>query len=155
MLLLPGNEVKVLLDKEFYRRAEYVTKILMAMKERYGEEAFNIAKQAIYDIGFEKGQHRAQVARENNEEISLENLSSQVTHKISRFYFGTTSDFQGDQIVIRETYCPLPRKWKEMGFSDDEIVEAANDIKVVDATPSPVVEMPEPLPEPLPSPAGL
>ena len=117
------NFVKTLLDKEFHRRAEYVTKIVMAFKERYGDEAFDLARQTIYNIGYEKGQKRAKIAEENGETISLENLAGQVAHKVSRLYFGTDPKVEGEKLVVRESYCPLPLKWKEMGFNDKEIVE--------------------------------
>jgi hypothetical protein len=115
--------VKTLLDKEFHRRAEYVTKIVMAFKERYGDEAFDLARETIYNIGYEKGQTRAKIAEDSGDPISLENLAGQVAHQVSRLYFGTVPQLEDNKLVVREYYCPLPLKWKQMGFNDDEIVE--------------------------------
>lgn len=116
------DEVKALLDKEFMRRGEYVARILTALKEKFGDEVFDIAKKVIYDIGYKKGKARAEKVKANNEEPTLEKLSKLIDHKISHLYFGTTPELIEGKLTIREYYCPLPRKWKEMGFSDEEIV---------------------------------
>ncbi len=116
------DEVKGFLDKEYMRRAEYIADIILAMKERYGDEVYEIVKQVIYQIGFEKGQLRAQVVKEKGQDNDLQSLAELVAHRLSRMYYGTTPEVSENKLVVRETYCPLPIKWKEMGMSDEEIV---------------------------------
>jgi hypothetical protein len=121
--LFTWQEVKALLDKETMRRAEYVSRLLLALKEHFGDEVMHIARQVIYDMGYEKGQLRARMVAEQGEEKSLESLADLVAHKIARLYYGTTPLLSEDQLVIRETYCALPLKWKDMGMPDDQLVE--------------------------------
>lgn len=116
-------EVKALLDKEHTRRAEYVTRILMALRERFGDEVIEIARKTIYQIGYEKGQARAALVTQQGDDKDLTSLANLVAHKISRLYYGTTTRVNGDELTVRETYCPLPRKWQEMGLPDHQVVE--------------------------------
>jgi hypothetical protein len=116
------DEVKGFLDKEYMRRAEYIARIVLAMKERYGEEVYDIVQQVIYNIGFEKGKTRAQIVKENNQPNDMNSLADLVSHRLSRLYYGTSPEVDKDKMVIKETYCPLPIKWKEMGMEDDDII---------------------------------
>ena len=117
------DEVKALLDKEFMRRAEYIAKIVTALKEKFGDKVIDETKKVIYNIGYEKGKARAAIVKAKGEEPTLENLAELIAHKTSKLYFGTTPELTENKLVIREDYCPLPRKWKEMGFTDKEIIE--------------------------------
>jgi hypothetical protein len=117
------DEVKGFLDKEYMRRAEYIADIVLAMKERYGEEVFEIVSKVIYDIGYKKGQGRAAIVKQRGLNNDLNSLAELVSHRLSRLYYGTTPDLSEGQMVIKETYCPLPIKWKEMGMNDEEIVK--------------------------------
>lgn len=116
------DEVKAIMDKEIKRRAEYVTSVIMAMRERYGEDALDIAAEAIYQIGYEKGKARSELVLEQGEENDLESLSTLIAHKMSTLYLGTTTVVDGDELRVKETYCPLPVYWKSMGMADEEIV---------------------------------
>jgi len=114
------DEVKKLQDKEFMRRAEYMARFIKALQKRYGDEVKDIAKQVIYDIGAEKGRARAEISKD----ASLESLVDLIAHKFSKLYFGTRiAEMDQNHAVLREDYCPLPVKWKDMGLSDGEIVE--------------------------------
>lgn len=117
------DEVKARLDKEFMRRGEYLARILVALRERFGDEVFEVTKSVIYRIGYEKGSYRADLVKQADKENDLENLAELISHKISRLYFGTTPELSERKLIIREEYCPLPVKWKKMGYSDDQIVE--------------------------------
>ena len=57
------DEVKAIMDKEIMRRAEYVTRVVEAMRERFGDEALEVAAQAIYGIGYSKGKARSELVR--------------------------------------------------------------------------------------------
>lgn len=114
------DEVKAIMDKEIMRRAEYVTKIILAMKERFGEEAYQVASQAIYDIGYTKGQARSVLVQEQGKPNDLESLSDLVAHKMAKLYLGTTAEVQPGQMTVCESYCPLPVYWKSAGLSDAE-----------------------------------
>ncbi|MCX6054265.1 MAG: L-2-amino-thiazoline-4-carboxylic acid hydrolase [Chloroflexi bacterium] len=116
------DEVKSFLDKEYMRRAEYIADIVLAMKERYGEEVYDIVRKVIYNIGFEKGKTRAKIVKEKGHSNDLDSLAELVSHRLSRLYYGTSPEVNGDKLVIKETYCPLPIKWKEMGMENDEII---------------------------------
>ncbi len=116
------DEVKAIMDKEIMRRAEYVTNIVQAMRERYGEEALEVAANAIYQIGYRKGKTRSQLVREQGKETDLESLSELVAHKMARLYLGTTAEIHLGELTVRETYCPLPVYWKSIGMSDTETV---------------------------------
>ncbi len=116
------DEVKGFLDKEYMRRAEYIADIILAMKERYGNEVYEIVKQVIYKIGFEKGQLRAQMVKEKGQDNDFQSLAELVSHRLSRMYYGTTPIVRENELEVRETYCPLPIKWKAMGMEDEEIV---------------------------------
>jgi hypothetical protein len=41
---------------------------------------------------------------------------------MSRLYLGTTAEVSGNELKVKETYCPLPVYWKSIGMPDDEIV---------------------------------
>jgi hypothetical protein len=116
------DEVKAIMDKEIKRRAEYVTSVIMAMRERFGEEALDIAAEAIYQIGYKKGKARSELVLEQGEDNDLESLSSLIAHKMSTLYLGTTTEVVGDELTVKETYCPLPVYWKSLGLADEEIV---------------------------------
>ena len=116
------SEVKEIMDKQIMRRAEYVTTVVEAMKERFGEEAYDVAAQAIYQIGYTKGKTRAELVRGQGQENDLESLSELIAHKMARLYLGTKTEIIGNELKVRETYCPLPVYWKSLGFSDAEII---------------------------------
>jgi hypothetical protein len=116
------GEVKAIMDKEIMRRAEYVTRVVEAMRERFGDEALEVAAQAIYQIGFRKGQARSIQVQDQGKQNDLESLSEMVAHKMARLYLGTTADMKLGELTVRETYCPLPVYWKSMGMSDTETV---------------------------------
>jgi L-2-amino-thiazoline-4-carboxylic acid hydrolase len=116
------DEVKAIMDKEITRRAEYVTTIILAMKERFGDEAYQVAAQAIYNIGYRKGQARAALVQEQGKANDLESLSELIAHKMSRLYLGTTTEVQPGELTVCETYCPLPVYWKSAGLPDAENV---------------------------------
>jgi hypothetical protein len=114
------DEVKAIMDKEIMRRAEYVTSVVRAMKERFGEEALTVAAEAIYKIGYQKGRTRAQLVHEQGKDNSLESLSPLIAHKMAQLYLGTTVEMKLGELTVRETYCPLPVYWKSAGMSDAE-----------------------------------
>ena len=116
------DEVKAIMDKEIKRRAEYVTSVIMAMRSRYGEEALEIAAEAIYQIGYQKGKARSETVLEQGEKNDLESLSELIAHKMSRLYLGTTTEIQQDRLMVKETYCPLPVYWKSIGMPDEDVV---------------------------------
>jgi hypothetical protein len=116
------DEVKAIMDKEIMRRAEYVTTIILAMKERFGEDAYQVAAQAIYNIGYRKGQARSALVAEQGKTNDLESLSGLIGHKMSRLYLGTTTEVKPGELTVCETYCPLPVYWKSAGLPDKENV---------------------------------
>lgn len=116
------EEVRALLDKESMRRAEYIATILEALKEKYGEEVMTIAAKAIYNIGYEKGKMRAELVKESKKENDLPSLAKLVSHEMAQLYLGNSVEVGEDQMTVRETYCPLPRRWKEMMLDDEEII---------------------------------
>lgn len=116
------DEVKEIMDKQIMRRAEYVTAVIEAMRERFGEVAYDVAARAIYQIGHTKGKSRAELVRRQGQENDLENLSELIGHEMARLYLGTKTELGDDELLVRETYCPLPVYWKSIGFSDLEIV---------------------------------
>jgi hypothetical protein len=120
--LFTWDEVKEIMDKQIKRRAEYVTSVIQAMREHFGEEALDVAAEAIYQIGYQKGIARSELVADQGEDTDLESLSELIGHKMSRLYLGTTTEVDGDALTVRETYCPLPVYWKSIGMADDEIV---------------------------------
>ena len=114
------DEVKAIMDKEIMRRAEYVTNIVLAMKDRFGDEALAVAAEAIYQIGYRKGKTRSEMVREQGKENSLESLSPLIAHKMAQLYLGTTVEMKLGELTVRETYCPLPVYWQSAGMSDAE-----------------------------------
>jgi hypothetical protein len=69
-----------------------------------------------------KGVARSELIRGQGEDNDLESLSKLIGHKMSTLYLGTTTEVDGDQLTVRETYCPLPVYWKSIGMADVEIV---------------------------------
>lgn len=126
------SEVKAIMDREIMRRAEYVTTIIRAMKDRFGEEALQVAAEAIYQIGYRKGKARAELVRSQGKENDLASLSELIAHKLARLYLGTTTELAGKELVVRETYCPLPVYWKAAGLSDDETLQLCRIFDQVD-----------------------
>jgi hypothetical protein len=120
--LFTWDEVRSLLDKETMRRAEYIARILEALREEYGDRVLSIARQAIYNIGYEKGAKRAELVADQGEANDLYSLAKLVSHDMAQLYLGNEVEVVEDRMVVRETYCPLPRKWKQIGFTDDQIV---------------------------------
>jgi hypothetical protein len=116
------DEVREIMDKQIMRRAEYVTSVIQAMRDRFGEEALDVAAGAIYQIGYRKGVARSRLVQEQGEVNDLESLAELIDHKMSHLYLGTTTEVNGDQLTVKETYCPLPVYWKSIGMSDDVIV---------------------------------
>lgn len=116
------DEVKAIMDKEIMRRAEYVTSVVEAMRQRFGDEALDVAARAIYEIGFRKGRARSELVRQQGKANDLESLSELVAHKMARLYLGTTAEIRLGELTVRETYCPLPVYWKSIGLSDAETV---------------------------------
>jgi hypothetical protein len=117
------DEVRTLLDKEAMRRAEYIARLLLRLSSLYGEEVFEIAKREIYQIGFEKGQGRAKSLIKEGRENNLSNLAGLVSHEIAQLYLGNSVTVDDERMTVIENYCPLPRKWKEMGLDDGQIIE--------------------------------
>jgi hypothetical protein len=115
------EEVRGIMDKEIKRRAEYVTAVVQAMRERYGDEVLDIAGQAIYQIGYRKGTARAEMARGQGQQNDLHSLSELVAHRTARLYLGTTVEVEAERMTSTETYCPMPAYWKSIGFSDTEV----------------------------------
>jgi hypothetical protein len=120
--LFTWEEVRKLLDKESMRRAEYLSRILETLREKYGDEVTEIAAQVIYNIGYEKGAQRASLMQEHGQPNDLPNLAHLVSHEIAQLYLGNTAEIHDEQLVIREDYCPLIKKWNEMGFPDEKII---------------------------------
>lgn len=116
------EEVKEIMDKQIMRRAEYMTSVIQAMRERFGEEALEVAAEAIYQIGYQKGVARSEFVLEQGQSNDLDSLSELIAHKMSRLYLGTTTEVSGNELKVKETYCPLPVYWKSIGMPDDEIV---------------------------------
>jgi hypothetical protein len=116
------DEVKAIMDKEIMRRAEYVTNIVLAMKERFGEEALDVAADAIYQIGHRKGKARSELVQGQGKQTDLASLSELIAHKMARLYLGTTTEMKMGELTVRETYCPLPVYWKSAGMSDADTV---------------------------------
>jgi len=112
------DEVRKYLDEGYMDRAKYVARILLALSQKYGDEVFDVAKETIYEIGYEKGQEHAATT----EEKSLEHLLKFYSDKVHGLYFGYFAELSGDKIVRRTDHCPMPRQWKQMGMTDDEIV---------------------------------
>jgi hypothetical protein len=117
------DEVKAIMDKEIMRRVEYVTTIVQTMRDRFGEEALDIAADAIYQIGYKKGKARSEFVQQQGQENDLESLSKLIAHKMSRLYLGTTIDIKQDELTVKETYCPLPIYWNSIGLSDNEVIQ--------------------------------
>jgi hypothetical protein len=117
------DEVKAIMDKEIKRRAEYVTAVILAMQEKFGDEALDVAAGAIYQIGYKKGKARSEIVAEQGQENDLESLSQLIAHKMSRLYLGTNTSVEEDQLRVRETYCPLPVYWQSIGMSDTNVVK--------------------------------
>lgn len=115
------DEVRGILDKETMRRAEYIARILRALSNRFGDEVYSIASSTIYQIGLEKGEARASLVKSNHQSNNLESLATLVHHKIAELYLGNEVEIKGSTMVVREDYCPLLKKWKDMGMSDDEV----------------------------------
>lgn len=116
------DEVKAIMDKEIKRRAEYVTQIILAMRDRFGEEAYDVAAGAIYQIGYRKGQARSELVESQGQAADLESLAGLVAHKMAQLYLGTTAELQPGEMKVCETYCPLPVYWQSMGLADTETV---------------------------------
>ncbi len=119
--LFTWDEVRRLLDKESMRRAEYITRILDALREKYGDQVIEIAAQVIYNIGYEKGAVRARLMQEKGASNDLPSLANLVSHEIARLYLGNQVEIHDDELVIREDYCPLIKKWSDMGLPEDQI----------------------------------
>ena len=116
------DEVRALLDKEAMRRAEYIVRILEALQAKFGDEVMAIASKVIYELGFEKGTKRAQLMEQNGQPNDMPNLAKLVSHEIAQIYLGNSAVVNGDELIIREDYCPLIVKWNDMGFPDEKIV---------------------------------
>ena len=119
--LFTWDEVRKLLDKESMRRAEYITRILEALRDQYGDQVIEVAAQVIYNIGHEKGALRAKLMQEKGQSNDLPNLANLVSHEIARLYLGNTVEIHDEEIVIREDYCPLIKKWSDMGMPEEKI----------------------------------
>jgi hypothetical protein len=116
------DEVRELLDKEVMRRAEYIARILETLQEKFGAEVLEIAAKVIYDIGYEKGEMRARLVNEKGQDNDLTCLAQLISHKMSQLYLGNSVEIDGIGLSVREDYCPLPRKWKQMGLPDAKII---------------------------------
>jgi hypothetical protein len=115
------EEVRAIMDKEIKRRGEYVTAIVQAMRERYGDEVLGIAGRAIYQIGYEKGKARSELMRQRGQSNDLHSLSELVAHRTAKLYLGTTVAVEADRMTSTETYCPMPAYWKSIGFADEDV----------------------------------
>lgn len=117
------DEVKTIMDKEIKRRTEYVTAVVLAMQDEFGDKALDVAAKAIYQIGYKKGKARSEAVLEEGRDNDLESLSNLIAHKMSKLYLGTTTNVEGDELTVRETYCPLPVYWQSIGMSDADVVK--------------------------------
>jgi hypothetical protein len=115
------EEVRAIMDKEIKRRGEYVTAVVQAMRERFGDEALEIASRAIYQIGFEKGKARSELMRQEGRANDLQSLAELVAHRTAKLYLGTKVAVEPERMTSTETYCPLPAYWKSIGFTDIEV----------------------------------
>lgn len=115
------EEVRAIMDKEIKRRGEYVTAIVQAMRDRFGDGVLDIADRAIYQIGFQKGKTRSETAREQGQQNDLQSLSELVAHRTAKLYLGTKVEVEEERMTSSETYCPLPAYWKSIGFTDTEV----------------------------------
>ena len=100
------EEVKAIMDKEIKRRAEYVTTVILAMQEKFGDEALDVAAQAIYQIGYKKGKARSEIVAEQGQETDLESLSELIAHKMSRLYLGTSTSIEAGQLKVKGNLLP-------------------------------------------------
>jgi hypothetical protein len=121
--LFTWEEVRALLDKESMRRAEYLARIVEALREQYGHQVLEVAGQVIYDLGYEKGQARARLVQQAGGETDLASLAKLVSHEMAQLYLGNSAEVTEDDMLVRETYCPLPRKWRDIGLDDETIVQ--------------------------------
>lgn len=115
------EEVRAIMDKEIKRRGEYVTAIVQAMREHFGDGAFDIAVRAIYQIGYNKGKARSELMRQQGRPTDLHSLSELVAHRTAKLYLGTTVEVEPDRMTSTETYCPMPAYWKSIGLEDIEV----------------------------------
>jgi predicted hydrocarbon binding protein len=112
------DEVRQYVDAENMERAEYVARLLIAFSERYGDEVYDLARQVIYNIGYERGQKHAATVKEK----SFEHVMKLFSDPAMANYFGFEPKWSKDKVVAQVHYCPLPRQWKQMGMTDDEII---------------------------------
>jgi hypothetical protein len=115
------EEVRAIMDKEIKRRGEYVTAIVQAMRDRFGDGVLDIAGQAIYQIGYQKGKARSEMARGQGQQNDLQSLSELVAHRTAKLYLGTRVEVEAERMTSTETYCPMPAYWKSIGFTDTEV----------------------------------
>ncbi len=124
------EELRAVLDRMNFSRAESVTMIVMRMRERFGEEAVEVAKQAIYDIGYKAGQAMAANAKDKELGTFLDGF---LGDEIEQLYWGWTLEQKSDQAIVGHVeHCPLPRKWKQMGLSDQQMIELCGIFDYVD-----------------------
>jgi len=124
------EEIRGLMDGLIFGRAEYVAELLISLKKRFGDEVFEIAKKTIYDIGYKRGQLIPPGAKGKDLASFLTGLAGS---KFDKLYWGLTIDEQTDEsITCHVEHCPLPRKWKQMGLSNDEMVEMCTIFDYID-----------------------
>ena len=120
--LYTWDEVRAMLDKESMRRAEYIARILLELQRHVGEKVMKIAAKEIYQIGYEKGRMRAGLMAEEGKKNDLDNLANLISHPSAQLYLGNRVEVSRDELVVKEDYCPLPRRWKDLGYKDEQII---------------------------------
>ncbi len=113
------EEVRGLMDRLHFARAEYLASILLALQARFGDEVMKIAGDAIFEIGRHQGQQLGKLSKDKSLADFAEGFMGD---KFDRPYWGYVIEQSSDKLVTGYMeYCPLPRKWKDMGLPDDQI----------------------------------
>jgi hypothetical protein len=113
------DEIREEMDRAIMARAEFLAEILLRLKKIYGDNVIKVATDAIYDIGVRKGKKIASRVPEN----SIENFPKEFSSRLDGLYWGFFAKKKGDTLDTYLEYCPLARKWQEMGLSDEQIIE--------------------------------
>ena len=113
------DEIREEMDRAIMARGEFLAEILLRLKKIYGDNVINVATEAIYDIGYRKGKKIASRVPEN----TLENFPKEFSNRLDGLYWGFFAEKKGDTLDTYLEYCPLSRKWEEMGLSDAQIIE--------------------------------
>ncbi len=122
------DEIREEMDRAIMARGEFLAEILLRLKKIYGQNVVDVAREAIYDIGYRKGKKIASRVTEN----TIENFSKEFSSRLDGLYWGFFAEKKGDSLDTYVEYCPLSRKWEEMGLSDDQIVELCDMSDAID-----------------------